>query len=358
MRVHEAVFLATAALPCFGAGRVSEFLTVQNWHGTVTITGTGSGSSSAAGVSDVWQYGITSKVSFQLDTYVGNIQGWQGAYSGTSNIDASDVANLSNCKQTMTQRYQGTIPQNTPFTMSLQGDNQYLFYPAGYQVQGATSTTTLDCGGTTTGTGPANWSPVLGTQNLILDLPATGFHLTGSATVKMNSPMQPVSLPFGGTPAVIDVTVSWDIQPGLDVPAEVIIQKTSALQNWRPTAGAGGAEGQSVDLTAKLQAKGGGSTNVTAAYFTWELTKCSHEPGYAMNVPIANPSKDYDLKLEGITLTDPNGQKGQTEATAPQTQSTVTVTPYDWGAFGTIKVTAFLPDGSQLVGHLEGDDAQ
>jgi hypothetical protein len=35
-------FLALAA-PCFSQGRVSEFLGVQNWHGSVTITGTGSG---------------------------------------------------------------------------------------------------------------------------------------------------------------------------------------------------------------------------------------------------------------------------------------------------------------------------
>ena len=349
-----------AAAPGFGQGRVDEFLGVANWHGTVTITGTGSGSTSGGIYSDIWQYGLTSKIDFTLDTYNANIQGWQGGYAGTTNINASDKSTFSNCVETMTQTYQGPIPANTPFTMRLQGTNQYLFYPAGYLVQGATSQTSFDCApGIVGGTGPGTWSPVLGTGNLILDLPASGFSLKGSVTVPMNSPEQPSSAVFGGSPAVINVTVTWDIEPGLDTPPELVVQKTSALQNWRPTAGAGGSAGQSVELTAKLQATGGGATNVIAAYFTWELTKSSKEPGYAMNAPVANPSNDFDLKLEGdgLILTDANAQKGQT-VPGEYTQTSVTVTPYDWGAFGTIKVTAYLPDGSTLVGHLDGDTAQ
>jgi len=351
------VWLAASTLS--GAGRVDEFLGVKNWTGTVTITGTGSGSSQGGPLSDIWQFGITTKITFTLDTYSPLIQGWQGAYAGTTKIDASDKTNLGNCLQTATQTYNGPIPQNRPFTLLLQGDNQFRFYPAGYQVQGATSTITLDCAGSQTGTGPANFSPVLGVGNLIQDLPATGFNLKGSATVKMDSPMQPLSLPFGGTAATIDVTVSWDIQPGLNTPPEVVIVKTSELQNWRPTAGDGGAAGQRVAVMAKLQAQGGGSTNVVAAYFTWELTACSKEPGFALNAPINSPARDFDLKLEGsdLIITDPNAQKAQTRP-GEYSQSTITVTPYDWGAFGTIKVTAFLPDGSTLVGHLDGDTAQ
>jgi hypothetical protein len=360
MRAYSVLAVLLAAAPVFAAGRVDEFLGVKNWHGTVTITGTGSGTGKGGIYSDVWQYGVTSKVTFTLDTYNPNIQGWQGGYLGTANINASDKATYSGCTQTSTQIYQGPVPANTPFTMRLQGTNQYLFYPAGYTVQGATSDTSFDCvPGDISGTGPATWSPVLGTGSLIQDLPTTGFSLKGSVTVPMNSPMQPLSAVFGASPAVINVTVAWDIEPGLDTPPELVIQKTSALQNWRPTAAAGGGAGQTVDVTAKLQATGGGPTNVVAAYFTWELTKSSKEPGYAMNAPVASPSQDFDLKLEGdgLILTDANAQKGQTKP-GQLTDTTVTVTPYDWGAFGTIKVTAYLPDGSTLVGHLDGDTAQ
>ncbi len=159
---------------------------------------------------------------------------------------------------------------------------------------------------------------------------------------------------------MIDVTVEWNISPGLQADAEVVVVKDSAFQNWRPTAGSGGARGNSLSLTAKLQAKGGGTTNVKAAYFIWQLTNCSKEPGYAMNAPRSGPSKEFDLKLEGsdLLLDDATtAQSGKTKA-GEQTQSTETVASYDWGAFGTLKVTAVMPDLSEIVAYLEGDTAQ
>ncbi len=183
---------------CVAQGRVSEFLTVQNWHGTIKISGQGSGSSNGGIYSDVWDYGITTTINFQLDTYNANIQGWTGTFGGTSVINAKDVASFSGCKQTSTQMFDGKIPDGTPFTMHLQGTNQYVFYPGVYEVQGATSDVSLDCApGSQGGTGPGTFSPVL--SSLIQTLPATGFTLTGSQTVKMNSPDQPSSLVFGGT---------------------------------------------------------------------------------------------------------------------------------------------------------------
>jgi hypothetical protein len=140
-----------------------------------------------------------------------------------------------------------------------------------------------------------------------------------------------------------------------------VVQKTPELMNWRPTAGAKGARGNSVNLIAKLQQKGGAPSTVKAAEFIWELTKSSKEPGYAMNAEIDSPNSNVDLKIEsgpdGLIILDSNAQKAQSKA-GEQTQSTATIASYDWGAFGTIKVTAMLPDGSPLVGYLEGDAAQ
>ncbi len=358
-RVLAAVLLVAPSL--FAQGRVSEFLTVQNWHGTVNITGTASGSTSGGIYSDVWQFGITSKVTIQLGVYNPNIQGWTGTYTGTSNVNASDVASFGGCKQTMTQIFQGAVGgAGKTFTLILQGTNQYAFYPSSYQEDGATSSTSNSCTpGTLGGTGPANWSPVL--SDKIQTLPASGFILKGSTTVKVDSPMQPMSLVLGGTPAQTDVTIDWDIEPGLAGQNEVVIQRTTAFQNWRPTAGAGGARGNSIDLTAKLQASNGGTTNAKVAYWIWELTNCSKEPGYTMNAPPSSPGTDFDLKLEslaeGVLTPDPAGQRLQSKP-GQYTQSTVTIASYDWGAFGTVKVTAVMPDQSQIVGYLEGDSAQ
>ncbi|MGC9973216.1 MAG: hypothetical protein ABSE56_21785 [Bryobacteraceae bacterium] len=355
------VALLIAAPVCFAQGRVSEFLGVQNWHGTVKVSGTGSGSTSGGIYSDVWDYGITTNLTIQLDTYNPNIQGWTGTFTGSSAVNAKDVATFGGCNETFTQVFQGSVGgAGTSFTMRLQGTNQYVFYPSVYEAPGATSSTNIDCApGPVGGTGPVTFSPVL--SDKIQTLPATGFNLTGSQQVTMNSPLQPLSLVFGGQPAQIQVTVEWSIQPGLLEQAEVVVQKTPEFQNWRPTAGVKGARGNPLNLTAKLQAKGGGPTNERVAYFIWELTQCSKEPGYAMNAPLDSPSRDFDLKIESGTPSliplDTLGQKAQTQA-GQLTDSSIVLAPYDWGAFGKVKVTAVMPDTSQIVGYLDGDPSQ
>lgn len=353
-----AVLITASA--CFGQGRVSEFLSVNTWHGTVTITGNGSGSTSGGIYTDVWQYGITSSATIQLPTIAANIEGWTGTFTGTTSVAASDVASFGGCKETLDQT--GTslpLGIGKTFTMHLQGNNQYVFYPSDYVAAGGTSTVSFDCApGTEGGTGPVTWSPVLSSQTH--DLPATGFSLKGSETLTMNSPMQPLSGVFGGTPAVINVTVAWDFEPGNASTLQLVVPSTTDYQNFRPTAGANGARGNSIDLTAKLQNSDGTTPTAKAAYFTWELTG-SKEPGYAMNATLDSPSTDFDLKMESgspafLTL-DPTGQKAQT-IVGQFTESTVTIASYDWGGFGTIKVTAFMPDGEQIVGFLEGDTSQ
>jgi hypothetical protein len=351
--------LLITASACFGQGRVSEFLAVKSWQGTVSITGNGSGSTSGGPYSDVWKYSIVSNATIQLPTVNSNIEGWTGTFTGTVNVDASDVSSAGGCSQTFTQT--GTVPlgASKTFTMHLQGDNQYVFYPSDYEAAGGTNSTTNSCvAGTLGGPSPITWAPVVGA--LVHNLPATGFSLTGSETVAMNSPMQPESEIFGGTPAVINVTVTWDFEPGNVSTLQVVVPSTTAYQNFRPTAGANGTRGNSIDLTAKLQNSDGTISTAQAAYFTWELTG-SKEPGYAMNATLDSPSADFDLKMESgspafLTL-DPTGQKAQT-VIGQYTQSTVTIASYDWGGFGTIKVTAFMPDGEQIVGFLEGDTSQ
>jgi hypothetical protein len=351
--------LCTAA-SCLAQGRVSDFLNIQRWHGTIKITGSGSGTSTSSAITDTWQFGVTDSIDITLDTYDPNIQGWHGTFQGTSNISAQDVAVLGGCTETFKQSYQGPLGAGKTFTMHMQGSNQYVFYPSDYQVEGSTADTSNSCApGDVGGTGPISWSIV--TSDKVQTLPATGFSLTGSFTAKMDSPIQPMSLLFGGTAAQVDVTVTWDLEPGPAPQTVLVVQKTSDLMNWRPTAGAHGGRGNSVNLTAKLQETDGSATNARAVYFTWELTKSSREPGYCMNAEIDSPDPGFDLKLESgsdnLQITDPNGQKAQSPP-GQYTQGSATLASYDWGAFGTIKVTAYLTDGTPLVGYLDGDPSQ
>jgi hypothetical protein len=216
--------LFIVAGPCLAQGRVDEFLAVKNWHGTVTISGSGSGSSSGGIYSDEWRYSISSLAVIELPTFQANIQGWTGTMTGTSIVNAFDTATFGSCIEAQTQVLQAALGAPLTFTMHLQGANEYVFYPSVYSVNGATSLISNTCApGTTGGTGPATWSPVLSSQ--IHELPATGFVLRGSETLTMNSPDQPLSLIFGGSAAVINVTVSWDIEGGVD-PAQVGVAKT------------------------------------------------------------------------------------------------------------------------------------
>src|SRR5580700_3537083 len=95
--------LLITASACFGQGRVSEFLAVKSWQGTVSITGNGSGSTSGGPYSDVWKYSIVSNATIQLPTVNSNIEGWTGTFTGTVNVDASDVSSAGGCSQTFTQ---------------------------------------------------------------------------------------------------------------------------------------------------------------------------------------------------------------------------------------------------------------
>lgn len=216
--------LVITAHGCLAQGRVNEFLGVQNWNGTITITGSGSGSTSGGPYSDVWKYSITSNATIQLPTVASNIQGWTGTFAGSAAIDASDVSTSGGCSQTSTQTFQGALGVGKAFTMHLVNANQYVFYPSDYLAQGGTNSTSNSCApGTLGGPAPVTWSPVTGTSaGMFHDLPATGFSLKGSEILTMNSPMQPNSALFGGTPAVINVTVTWDFEAGSTGPAPAI----------------------------------------------------------------------------------------------------------------------------------------
>jgi uncharacterized protein (TIGR03437 family) len=207
--------LLAASTSVLAQGRVSDFLGVTSWLGTITISGNGSGSSSGGIYTDVWKYSVTSSISIQLPTVASNIEGWTGTFTGTSDINALDVSTAGGCSTTYLQTLQSPLGMGKTFTMHLVNTNQYVFYPSDYQAQSGTSSMSFSCApGTLSGPTSMSWSPVLGgVVSEFQDLPATGFSLKGSETLTMSSPTQPTSVAFGGTPAVINVTVQWDFEP-------------------------------------------------------------------------------------------------------------------------------------------------
>src|SRR5215475_13398250 len=108
---------------CAAQGRVSEFLGVTKWYGTVTISGSGVGSTSGGIYTDGWDFTITSTASVVLTTPAPNFQGWTGTFAGNTGIVSHDDAVFAGCTEHFSQTYHGPI--SGVFTLHLQGDNQY-----------------------------------------------------------------------------------------------------------------------------------------------------------------------------------------------------------------------------------------
>ena len=96
--------------------------------------------------------------------------------------------------------------------------------------------------------------------------------------------------------------------------------------------------------------------------FRFELTKASREPGIALNYPPKDEATDdYDLQFASPTPGSTQGPFGQYIEMPPGAsgaEAQAVLSAFDWGAWGTLKVTAKLPDGREIVGHLEGDESR
>jgi hypothetical protein len=166
----------------------------------------------------------------------------------------------------------------------------------------------------------------------------------------------------GTMPPVSPVTVTWSFRP-LGVTETEVVVESAALDSWRPLGTLDGKRGNTIDLTAKLLAKGTVSPpqGAQVASWTWDFVSVSREPGVLMNYPrFAEADHNPDLRFEespAFSL-DPEGQHATSVPTALGTESTITVGSYDWGGFGAVKVTCTLVGGKQYVGYLKTDPAQ
>lgn len=98
-------------------------------------------------------------------------------------------------------------------------------------------------------------------------------------------------------------------------------------------------------------------TPLETARFQFELCDTTKEKGVCLNAPPLKEAKEsVDLKFTSEENPDLTlGNDGQTAESKPELRaSAATVTCYDWGAFTTLKVTAFTSDGQTLVAYVDG----
>ena len=139
--------------------------------------------------------------------------------------------------------------------------------------------------------------------------------------------------------------------------------ESARYENWLPRAsrneieGIGKDVGDTLRFRAELVDADGNTGCAKADSFTFELTDVSREPGVSMNYPKASEAEgDYDLhfKQELNSPTDIMSSERLTLVTKGGREATATVASFDWGAWGTLKVTAYMQGGTTLIGFLKG----
>ncbi|HEX9950173.1 MAG TPA: hypothetical protein VGB53_00250, partial [Rubricoccaceae bacterium] len=137
--------------------------------------------------------------------------------------------------------------------------------------------------------------------------------------------------------------------------AELVVEP-AGYETWQPQGGPNEQErGNDIAVHARLQAPGGGPTTVEAERFTFELLDVSREPGVALNWPLSGNASAHDLQFEpALNPTHTVAGDGLSLQTPGGRTSTATVSSFDWGAWGAVRVTAHLPGGRTVIGTLEG----
>ena len=116
--------------------------------------------------------------------------------------------------------------------------------------------------------------------------------------------------------------------------------------------------GNAIPIFATLLQKDGKAPQKKVLKIIFELTDVSKEPGVCLNQPPnGNGNSDFDLRFRKeenpeLTIEDPKGQRAVSQS--GKTSAVAVLSSFDWGAYGALKVTAELVDGTVIAGILKG----
>lgn len=357
-----AAFAITAgALPAQILGPAAS---VKAWQGTIRVRGTSTGTHSDPVMGqDDWNISYSADLNVRLDSKLSIYPYWWGTVSGQAAIDATQAHTLVGCTTTNTLKGSGSpaVPYEAQQArLEFDADGSYRF------ILGATEVLAHWSERTQCAILPRPPQDADGLYTYFADqsqleggAPGSDLVLRGSGVYTRNAPY--VRDSFLGNEPPVELHIDWEFRPaGPPEDDEVIILLTDAYKNFRPEAADGGGAGSGLRLTARLQKKGGGAPSTKATLFEWRFAQCSREPGLAMNAPMKDADTGPDLRFEATSELLVPDDEAQTATTPPGQweTSTAPISAFDWGAWGSIRVTAVLPDGRRLTGHLEGDEAQ
>ena len=192
---------------------------------------------------------------------------------------------------------------------------------------------------------------------------------------RSNSVGDSVSVNESNRTGSASMNISYSLTVGAPEEVEAIIipqpDGKPPYEEWVPEGGPDeDTPGNTITFKVKLQKKGQpNSIPAQKAQFEFELENVSHEPGVCLNWPPKSQVKDpadFDLRIvmpnsrnpQNLqnTLLESVGKNGQSATSRPKlSEADLTLTSYDYGAYGKLKITVQLQDGSPpFDAHLEG----
>jgi hypothetical protein len=193
-----------------------------------------------------------------------------------------------------------------------------------------------------------------------------GFTASNSVANTIEWPPTPATARGSGS-----MSLSYTLTFGNPEEVEAILIPEDGYDKWMPEGGPDeDTPGNTITVKVVLQKKGKpGSKTAEKAQFKFELENVSKEPGVCLNWPPKSRVKDppdFDLKIVPADPKNPEnlqnlylesvGKDGQSAQSKPkQSEVDLTITSYDYGAWGKLKVTAILDDSqhTQVVAHLQ-----
>jgi hypothetical protein len=352
-------------LPC-SAQRVSDFLAVKSWQGSLKLKADHSGNSTGLGGVEAYNFSWSADLQFRLEEFSPGGQFWRGKFTGGSAAIRHKVnssGSSGGCTLTSTVEGQG-LPTNPEFFLFVGPGENYSLAITGYSIPSRVTVVSV-CGGKTsviTNDTVGNWFSNELNRNVVFALPAAGLELIGGGKYEMGLPIPLFTALLSGSVPKLPADVKWEFRPLEVDPLELVVDP-AGYDTFRPTANLNGNPGNSISVTATLQTKSGKPAQQGASKFIFELLETSQEPGIAMNWPRDATDQDYDLRIAaaaGLLLADPvKRQRAESLPTIPlATSASVKIDSFDWGGWSRLKVTALLADGKTLQGYLKGKPDQ
>ena len=153
--------------------------------------------------------------------------------------------------------------------------------------------------------------------------------------------------------------VSWTLSPKPLPPVELKFELAN-YEDWRPRGGTSEGEvGNEIPIHAWLEGKNGGAVEDKAVAFIFELEEVTREKGVCINFP-PTPKDPPDPDLRFLASSNPGfvapGGTSAQKHGKNLLEATAVLSSYDWGAWGKVKVRAYLESGREVIGSLRDDE--